>query len=167
MNSVHEQCPNNDPKQCTVKKLGRVHSAHTQKPGRVHAARVVPRSWALLRAQPIGREHVTRSVCAGHGHSAQVVGLCRDLLPLPSPRPGRDIISRSRPPRQLSQVTTSIPCRDLPSAQLKPSRSRPKKWGRDTNSNKPGRDLKSMSRQASAPPTEPPLSRHQTTTRQP
>ena len=55
MNSVHEQCPNSDPKQCTVTKLGCVHSAHTQKPGRAHTARVVPRSWALLRARQASR----------------------------------------------------------------------------------------------------------------
>ena len=57
------------------------------------------------------------------------MGASRYLLPLPSPRPGRDIISRSRPPGQLSQVATSIPCRDLLSAQLKPPRSRPQKMG--------------------------------------
>ena len=61
------------------------------------------------------------------------MGACRDLLPLPSPMPGRDIISRSRPPGRLSQVAASIPCRDLPSAQPKQSRSRLQKWGRDTN----------------------------------
>ena len=41
------------------------------------------------------------------------------------PRPGRDIVPRSRPPEKLSQVTTSTPCRDLPFTQLKPPRSRP------------------------------------------
>ena len=76
---------------------------------------------------------VARSAYAGRTPSAQVVGACRDLLPLPSPRPGRDIISRSRPPRQLSQVATSVPCRDLPSAQPIQSKSRPQKWGRNTN----------------------------------
>ena len=30
--------PNNDSKQCTVSKLGRVHSAHTQGPGCAHSA---------------------------------------------------------------------------------------------------------------------------------
>ena len=127
LNSVHEQCPNSDPKQCTITKLGWVHSAHTKNPGRAHTqnpgraqcpgrgrccahCRLVAR---LSRAQPA---QVARSTCAGSGHSAQVVGACRDLLPLPSPRAGRDIISRSRPPGQLSQVATSIPCRDLPSA---------------------------------------------------
>ena len=58
----------------------------------------------------------SRSACAGREHSAQVVGACRDLSPLPSPRQGRDIISRSRPPFCL----------------LKLPRSRPQKWGRDT-----------------------------------
>ena len=81
----------------------------------------------MLRAQPM---QVARSACAGRVHSAQVVGACRDLSPLPIPRPGRDILSRSRPPRQLSQVATLIPCRDLPFAQP----------------NRPGRDLKMGSR---------------------
>ena len=53
------------------------------------------------------------------------------------PRPGRDIVPKSRPPEQLSQVATSTPCRDLPYAQLKPPRSRPQIWGRDTNFQRP------------------------------
>ena len=61
MNSVHEQCPNSDPKQCTVTKLGWVHSAHTQNPGRTHTARAMPMSWALLCAQQACRAHVARS----------------------------------------------------------------------------------------------------------
>ena len=40
--------------------------------------------------------------------------------------------------------------------------SRPQKWGRDTNFNNPGRDLRLMSRPASSPPTETPLSRPKT-----
>ena len=93
MNSVHEQCPNSDPKQCTVTKLGCVHSAHTQKPGREStlraqcpgrgrccarnaqvvgaAARAMPRSWALLRAQPTGRAHVTGIASAGRALSVR------------------------------------------------------------------------------------------------
>ena len=77
---------------------------------------------SMSRAQPA---QVACSTCAGRVHSAQVVGACRDLLPLPSPRPGRDIISRSRPPGRLSQVATSILCCDL----LSPYLNRP---GRDT-----------------------------------
>ena len=113
----------------------------------------------MSREQPA---QVARSTCAGRTHSAQVVGASRDLLPLPSPRLGRDIISRSRPPGQLSQVAMSIPCPDLPSAQLKPPRSRPQKLDRDTNFNRPGRDLKSMSRPASVFPVEKPLSKPKT-----
>ena len=113
----------------------------------------------MSRSQPA---QVARSACAGRAHSVQVVGASIDLLPLPSPRPGRDIISRSGPPGQLSQVATSIPCRDLPSTQLKPPRSRPQKWGHGTNFNRPGRDLKSVSRPASAFPIENPLSRPKT-----
>ena len=119
---------------------------------------------------------VARSTCAGRAHSAQVVGACRDLLTLPSPSQGRDITSRSRPPGRPSQVATSTPCRDLPSAQPKQPRSRPKKWGRDTNFNRAG---KTMSRHQIGvatpprpiqvatpkpgrdPPGDYPMSRHQ------
>ena len=94
-------------KQCTVTKLGWVHSAHTQNPGRTHTAHAVPMSWALLRAQQACRAHVSRTTSAGRAHSAQVVGACRDLPALPS---------------QTAQVATSfpgcdlleaIPCRDI------------------------------------------------------
>ena len=132
--------PNSERNSALNPKLGWVHSAHTQNPGREHTARAVPRSWALLRARPIGRVHVTRTTSAGRALSVHRSRHAQAIYP----KPGRDIISRSRPPRQLSQVTTSIPCRDLPSAQPKPPRSRPQKWGRDTNFNKPGRDLISM-----------------------
>ena len=92
----------------------------------------------MSRPQPA---QVPRSTCAGRVHSTPVVGACRDLLPLSSPRPGRDIISRSRPPGRLSQVATSIPCRDLPSAPPKLPRSLPQKWGRDTSFHRPARTM--------------------------
>ena len=69
MNSVLEQCPNSDPEQCTVTKLGLVHSVHTQNPGRAHTARVVPMSWVLLRAQQACRAHVERAASAGRALS--------------------------------------------------------------------------------------------------
>ena len=65
MNSVHEQYPNSDPKQCIVTKLGWVHTAHTKKPGRTHTGRTVPRSWAMLRAHPTSRAHAARKASAG------------------------------------------------------------------------------------------------------
>ena len=145
LNSIHERCPNNDPKQCTVTKLGWVHSAHTQSPGRAHTARAVPMSWVLLRAQQTCCEHVGCSACAGRAHSAQVVGACRDLFPLSIPR----------------QVVTSFPSRDLleanPCHDIKlvsrhrsgHSKSRPPN-GVATPflcpAPKPGRDIKTRSR---------------------
>ena len=103
----------------------------------------------MSRAQPT---QVARSTCVGLAHSAQVVGACRDLLPLPSLRPGRDITSRSRPPGRPSQVATSTPCRDLPSAQPKQPRSRPQKWGRDTNFHKACRTMSRYQTGVATPP---------------
>ena len=79
LNSVHEQCPNSDPKQYTVTKLGWVHSAHTQNPGRAHTARAVPMSWALLRAQPAQVAPMLGVHLSRHAQAA-------------CPRPGRDIV---------------------------------------------------------------------------
>ena len=136
VNSVHEQCPNSDLKQCTVTKLGWVHSAHTQNPGRAHTARAVPMSWALLRAHPAQVVSMLGVHWSRHAQAA-------------CPRPSRDIVPRSRPPEQLSQVATSTPCRDLPSGQLKPPRSRPQNGVAIPTSKgqpEPCRDIKSVSR---------------------
>ena len=89
---------NNDCKQCTESKLGWVHSAHTQNPGRMHTARAVPRSWALLRSQPTGRAHVARTARA-----------CRDLV-------GRGLVATC--PGSLPQVATSLRCRDIKAARI-------------------------------------------------
>ena len=115
---------NSDCKQCTESKLGWVHSAHTQNPGRVHTALAVPRSWTLLRAQPTGCAHVARTSSAGRALVE------RELV---ATRPG------SLPQVATSKLQVSTP-----------------------NFNKLGRDLKSMSRPASAPPTGKPLSRPKT-----
>ena len=102
--------PNSDSKQCTESKLGWVHSAHTQNPGRAHTATAVPRSWALLRAWPVSR------ACMRAWSRAQL---------------------RLPPSRPKAQVVTP-------------------------NFNRPGRDLKSMSRPAFALSIETPLSRPKT-----
>ena len=91
------------------------------------------------RAHSQRRSRAQRAQVAAH--SSQVVGACRDLLPLPSPSPSRDIISRSRPPGRLSQVATSIPHRDLPSAQKKTTQVATSKWGRDTSFHRPARTM--------------------------
>ena len=75
--------------------------------------------------------------------------MSRPLSPSSIPRPGRDIVPRSRPLGRLSQVATSIPCRDLPSAQPKQSRSRPQNGVATPTSMgqpEPCRDIKSVLR---------------------
>ena len=125
--------PNSDCKQCTESKLGWVHSAHIQNPGRAHTSRALPRSWVMLRAQQAGRARsqrrsraqpvqVARSACACHAHAR---------CTLVATRPG-----------SLPQVATS---------KLQVATS---------NFNRPGRDLKLMSRPASALPTKTPLSQN-------
>ena len=108
MNSVHEQCPNNDPEQCIVTKLGWVHSVHTQNPGRAHTARAVPMSWALLRAQQACRAHVAHVASAGRAHAGRALVATRPgSLPL-----GRDLTSMSRHQGSQHHVATSNQCRD-------------------------------------------------------
>ena len=109
LNSVHEQYPNNDPKQCTVTKLGWVHCMHTQNPGRTHTARTVPISWALLRAQQADRAHVARTVSAGRAH----VGRALVATHPGSLHPGRDLTSKSRHQGSQNHVATSNRCRDI------------------------------------------------------
>ena len=121
--------PNNDLNSTQNNALHQVRSRALRTHGvrsRAHNAQVA----CMSRAQPV---QVAHSACAGRAPSAQVVGASRNLLPLPSPRLGRDIISRPQHPGQLNQVATSIPCHDLPFAQPKQPKSRPQKWDRDTN----------------------------------
>ena len=117
MNSAHEQCPNSDPKQYTFTKLGCVHNAHTQKPGRAHTTRAVPRSWALLRAQPTSRAHVTRIVSAGRalGGRALVVTHPGSLSQVAArmSQPQNDVATRIFP-------TAGGPCRDIKITSRRP-----------------------------------------------
>ena len=92
VNSVHEQCPNSDPKQCTVTKLGWMHSAHTQNPGRTHTARAVPMSWALLCAQQACRAHVERAASAGRAHAGRALVATRPGCD--APKPGGPLTTR-------------------------------------------------------------------------
>ena len=122
MNSVHEQCSNSDPKQCTVTKLGWVHSAHTQNPSRAHTALAVPMSWALLRAQQACRARSQRRSRAQRAQVARIAPRSwvhvATFFSCPAQarsrhhfqaatswttKPGRDIIPMSRPP--FSQLT--------------------------------------------------------------
>ena len=102
--------------------------AHTLCSGSAHSAQVVGASchsrYALLSAGCQVAVHCAHlEICSSVLVTTPRPG--RDLLPLPIPRPSCDIISKSRPPGRPSQVVTSIPCRDLLSAQHRQTRSRP------------------------------------------
>ena len=126
---------NSDPKQCTVTKLGRVHSAHNQNPGRVHTARAVPRSCELLRAQQ-----------AGH---ARMRAWSREMLRLPLSRPKAQVAT---PNGLIAKGPVATP------KKKKKNRSQPNcpspclgqvattKRGRDTASNRPGHYKETRSR---------------------
>ena len=111
MNSVHKHCP----KQCTVTKLGCVHSAHTQKQGRVHTARAAPRSWALLRAQPTSRAQAS----AGSAHRVPMLRACWACT-------GRNTPKKPAPCRDLKN-----PGRDTKLTHIKRARSRHQNPSRD------------------------------------
>ena len=98
----------------------------TQSPCR---GRCCAHSKLVVRMSGAQPTQVARSTCAGRAHSTQVVGACRDLLPLPCP--GQ--VATSSPGRDLLEAN---PCRDFKLVsrhRLVHSRSRPQKWGRDTN----------------------------------
>ena len=130
LNSVHEQCPNSDPKQCTVKKLGWVHSAHTQNPGRAHTARAVPMSWAYWACtccdtprQPAPRSRPHFDVATSRKPKS-----CRDIKSMSRHHSER---SRSRPqngvatPNLLSPIHPSRDVHFLSRPQADQTRSRP------------------------------------------
>ena len=94
--------PNSNCKQCTESKLGWVHSAHTQSPGRKHTARAVPRLWALLFAQRPCRAHSQRRPRAQRVQVALIAprswAHVATSLPYPVNCQGRDVTTMSRPP---------------------------------------------------------------------
>ena len=77
--------PNNDCKQCTESKLGRVHSVHTQDPGFAHAA-LRPRAQGRVAGHTgrvttrIGRVAGRVACCAAHCVSRHVATRPRSLL---------------------------------------------------------------------------------------
>ena len=148
-------------KQCTVTKLGCVHSAHTQKPSRVHTARAVPRSWALLRAQQAGRAHVMRTASAGRALAGRaLVATGPGSLPqVATQNPGRDTQFQQARSRPQIDVATSLFCshrnaliatqnlgRDIKSQQGSQNHVATSNRCRDTTQATPGRDLKTGSR---------------------
>ena len=141
MNSVHEQCPNSDLKQCTASKLGRVHSAHTQN-SVASAQHVVVRATAritsLSRAQSLSRARAGRdtprqsaSVAIKTPNATKQPKLCHDTkfciatplwlnhvathLPLnhvATQKMCRDTNFWSQPPKRPTHFPTSKPCCD-------------------------------------------------------
>ena len=123
--------PNSDYKQCIESKPGWVHSAHTQNPGRKHTARAVPRSWALLRAQQVGRARMRawsragmrRSracwACAGRAHAGRALVATRlsSLSQVATSKRGRDFVSPTKP-----QARSRLPFRVATSWTTKPGR---------------------------------------------
>ena len=121
LNSIHEQRPNSDPKQCTITKLGWVHSAHTQNPGRAQCpcrGRCCAHNKLVARMSRTQLAQVSRSTCTGRAHSAQVVGAaarttswsraCRAHSQRRS-RAQRAQVARIVP-RSWAHVATSFPC---------------------------------------------------------
>ena len=115
----------------------------------MHTSRAVPRSWVLLRTANWSRAQpaqVARSASAGSALSqrrslAQRAHVTRSACAYHA-HAGHALVATC--PGSLPQVATS------------------KLQVVTPNFNRPGRDLKSMSRPASAPPTETPLSRPKT-----
>ena len=155
MNSVLEQCPNSDPKQYIVTKLGWVHSAHTQNSGCAHTALAVPMSWALLRAQQACRARSQRRSCACWACT------CPDTPKQPAPRSGRDIVpgrdlleaslmSRHQigvaTPLRTIQVATSEQSLDTKPPPCSLNHVATSNRCRDTTQAYPGRDTKTRSR---------------------
>ena len=110
--------PNSDLKQCTVTKLGCVHSALIQKLGHADTAHTVPKSWAHA-AHTTGRSCAHVNLVA----RAAVHSCACHAYPVATQSPGRD----TKWPNNLGQVATSNPSCDLKQAD-------------------PGRDLKVGSR---------------------
>ena len=132
----------------TESELGWVHSAHNKSPGRPHTARVVPRSWAMLRAWQAGRARMRAAAHSCTNYACQVVTSCpgRDLKQANPGRDlkwGRDFVFPYQDP---SQVATSFfPGHDLLDDQTR-SRCQPHVvTSLPALSHKSGRDLPSMS----------------------
>ena len=91
---------------CTVRtpKAQVASTLRAQCPGRGRCCDHNAQVARMSSAQPA---QVARSACAGHAHSAQVMGACRDLPALPSQTAK---VATSFPSRDLLEA---IPCRDI------------------------------------------------------
>ena len=134
--------PNSDCKQCTESKLGWVHCAHTQNPSRAHTARVVPRSWALLRAQQAGCAHVAHSQCRSRACWACT---CRDTprQPASRSRPHFDVATPRQPEscHDIKSVSRHHPDHSMSRHQIGVATSFLLPIPRQVATSRPGRDL--------------------------
>ena len=122
--------PNSDCKQCTESKLGWVHSAHTQNPGRERSAHVVGAATLTASLSLTCRARSQRRSCAQRAQVARIAlrSWAHVATSFPCPVPG--------------QVATSLPDHDLLDDQAR-SRSQPHvATSLMPNQNNLGRDLK-------------------------
>ena len=167
MNNVHEQCLNSDLNSAQNSALHQVrsqrqsrsrHSISTGQVGTSNQCRdqplLLPQKCPCRDLEPWSRHQTTirqpepcrniKSVSrhhSEHSRSRPQNGVATLFL-LPSPKPGRDIKTRSRLSWRLTYVVTSSSCRDLISAHSGISRSRRQTLGHDLPHCYPCRDLK-------------------------
>ena len=153
MNSVHEQCPNSDPKTVHYHKTGLcAQCAHLETRSRAHYA---------YSAQVVGAATCTTDwsrACQAHSQRrsrAQLAQVARSTcagraLSVRRSRAQRAQVARSVCPGRVHIAQVLGTSRDLPSAQPKLPRSRPQKNGVATpisiGQPEPCRDIKSVSR---------------------
>ena len=162
MNSAHETVsmnsnPNSDCKQFTESKLGWVHSAHTQNPGRAHYTR---------SAQVVGAAARTTNRSWVHARLVARAAVPAALAPVATQSPGCDTQFKQARLRPKIDVVTSL-CsshRNVPIVTQNIGRDTKPPQGsknhvvtsnrcRDTTKATPGRDLKTGSRHRFSFPT--------------
>ena len=157
----------------SAQRPGRAHNLRRSRAQRAQVARIALRSWAhvatsfpcpaqgqvatlfpsrdLLEASPCRDIKLVSRHYLGQSRSRPPGGVATPLL-LPSPKPGRDTKTRSRPSWSFTYVATSNSCRDLIPAHNGTSRSRCQTLGLDLPHCCPCRDIKMMSRHQAAHP---------------
>ena len=126
MNSVHEQCPNSDPKQCTVTKRGWVHTMRTP---RTQVA-------GTLRAQcPCRGRYCTHSKFVSRMSLAQPAQVARML--------GVHLSRHAQ--AACPQIATSLRCRDTKAANIMSRHPIHVATSSLLSQNRPGRDFTSWS----------------------
>ena len=133
LNSVHEHCPNSDLKQYTVTKLGWVHSAHTQNPGRAHSANVLGAA-----ARTSGLSHACRTRSQRRSRACWAC-TCRDT-------PRKPALGQVATSFQVATSWKLAPCRDIKLVSRHQISVATSNWCRDTTQDNLGRDLQAGSR---------------------